>query len=493
MEPAAVKENMDRRLTRAWLWAVLAGTPLVYGSAYFDITEVKTVWFVVCSALYLTGRMVCRIQFGGAPFRLTLSGAAALAFCFVTLMASLSSGFFRASVLGSEGRWQGMGMLWLYAALWASLGTVPLEQKDLLPPLAVGLAVSAAVTIVNHLGLDPLRMLSTLGPFDRGRYIGTLGNIDFAAAYLSLTVPATAWGLLTGRSSRARAGLGAAYVLGLWAAMAVRSECAVLGLGVGLAALPLVLPDRGSLRRWCWLLPGTAALVWVYGFFAGRLGARFSELTGVLLQPAALLLAAVLGAASALPVRRADPGRVRRGYARVLLAVFGLAAAALFLLNTAFSDLPLGSWESWLRFSDEWGTDRVRVWRHCLAFWKNFGLWEKVFGGGCGILARLDVYDRVFPDAILDAAHCEYIQLLLNWGILGLAGYAAWLLTSAREGLRRGGELSRALLPGLAAYAAQAAFNIAQAPGIPLFFVLLAAQRAAPVRKSPEASEKTEE
>ena len=91
--------------------------------------------------------------------------------------------------------------------------------------------------------------------------------------------------------------------------------------------------------------------------------------------------------------------------------------------------------------------------------------------------ARLDAHRRIFDDAVLDAAHCEYLQLLINWGVAGLLSCGGWIVLSLREGVRRGGALAAVLLPGLLAYAVQASVNIAQAPGIPLFFALLAAQR----------------
>ena len=102
---------------------------------------------------------------------------------------------------------------------------------------------------------------------------------------------------------------------------------------------------------------------------------------------------------------------------------------------------------------------------------------DMLIGGGCGVLAALDVQHRYFPDAILDAAHCEYIQLLLNWGVLGLGAYLVWIVLALRRAWKKGGALAFALAAGLLGYGVQALVNIAQAPGISLFFVLLAVLR----------------
>ena len=104
MGPERAKANMDRRLTRVWLWGILAGLPLVFFNGYFDITEVKTAWFVAWAGLYLTGRLACRLQYGGSALRRPNAAETfALAFCLFTLMASLGSGFFWDSFFGSQG------------------------------------------------------------------------------------------------------------------------------------------------------------------------------------------------------------------------------------------------------------------------------------------------------------------------------------------------------------------------------------------------------
>ena len=154
-----------------------------------------------------------------------------------------------------------------------------------------------------------------------------------------------------------------------------------------------------------------------------------------------------------------------------------LATVVLVLLNTVWSAVPLGGMDDWLHFSDAWGTDRVGVWKYCLSLFGDFPFGKKLIGGGCGVLAALDVQHRYFPDAILDAAHCEYIQLLLNWGVLGLGAYLAWIVLALRRAWKKGGALAFALAAGLLGYGVQALVNIAQAPGISLFFVLLAVLR----------------
>ena len=479
-----IKPSVETWLCRGYLFLMLALLPLAVHDGFFDITETKTICFTVPTVVLVLARLGFTLYRENGLPRRKLTGAewAAITFCAVCFAASVAGGDFAGAFLGERGRYQGLGMMWLYAALYFAFSGVRVRGQDVLVPLCLGLFLSGALTVCNHLGWDVLGFCSQLREFDRGRYISTLGNINFAGAYLTLVWPVCAAALLAEKRLRKGVLLGIVCVVGLWAAMAVRSECAVLGIGAALVLLPLLAKkEADALRRYPLLLAGAAlsmlayrAIVYDFGKFLSSLGRHLSE--PVLMLP----LAAISLAAYFLLRKRSERTllRVRRVYGFVLLAAFLAAAVLLALLNTVWSAVPLSGMDEWLRFSDAWGTDRGGVWKYCLSLFGEFPLGKKLIGGGCGVLAALDVQHRYFPDAILDAAHCEYIQLLLNWGVLGLGAYAAWVVLTLCRALRESGALSFALAAGLLGYGVQALVNIAQSPGISLFFVFLAVLHA---------------
>ena len=460
---------------------MLAVLPLAVHDGFFDITETKTLWFAVPTVGFVLARLgITLYRENGLPRKkLSATAWAVLSFCLVCFIASVSGGDFAGSFLGVRGRYQGLGMMWLYAALFFALSGAHLKRRDILLPLGIGLFLSGGLAVCNHLGRDVLGLIAPLWEADRGRYISTLGNINFAGAYLTLVLPVTAGALLTERCTKIRILLAVVCVTGLWAAMAVRSECTVLGIGAAMAVLPLLSkksPD--TLRRYPLLLTGTGLSLLAYRAITYGFCKRLSTLGRFLSDPVVALLLAVFGLAAYVLLRRRSDRtllRIRRIYAAVLLIVLAAGAVLLVLLNTAWRAVPLGGLEEWLRFSEAWGTDRGGIWKYCLSLYGDFSFRQKLFGAGCGALAAIDVQHRFFPDAILDAAHCEYLQILINWGLLGLGTYLAWLALSLRRVLRRGGVLTLPLAAGLIGYAVQAFVNIAQAPGISLFFVLLAA------------------
>lgn len=479
-----IKPSVETWLCRGYLFLMLALLPLAVHDGFFDITETKTICFTVPTVVLVLARLGFTLYRENGLPRRKLTGAewAAITFCTVCFAASVAGGDFAGAFLGERGRYQGLGMMWLYAALYFAFSGMHVRRQDVLVPLCLGLFLSGALTVCNHLGWDVLGFCSQLREFDRGRYISTLGNINFAGAYLTLVWPVCAAALLAEKRLWKGVLLGIVCVVGLWAGMAVRSECAVLGIGAALMLLPLLAKkEEDALRRYPLLLAGAALSMLAYRAIVYDFGKLLSSLGRHLSEPVLMLpLAAVSLAAYFLLRKRSERTllRVRRVYGFALLAAFLAAAVFLVLLNTVWSAVPLGSMDEWLRFSDAWGTDRGGVWKYCLSLFGEFPLGKKLIGGGCGVLAALDVQHRYFPDAILDAAHCEYIQLLLNWGVLGLAAYVAWVVLTLRRALREGGALSFALAAGLLGYGVQAAVNIAQPPGISLFFVLLAILRA---------------
>lgn len=478
-----VKPSVETWLCRGYLFLMLALLPLAVHDGFFDITETKTIGFTVPTVIFVLARLGFTLyRENGLPRRKPTSAEwAALALCLLCFIASVSGGDFAGSFLGERGRYQGLGMMWLYAALFFAFSGVRVRGRDILVPLSLGLFLSGALAVCNHLGWDVLGLTSQLREFDRGRYISTLGNINFAGAYLTLVWPVCAAALLREKQLWKGVLWGIVCVTGLWAAMAVRSECAVLGIGAALVLLPLLAKrEPDALRRYPLLLAGTAVSILAYRMIVYDCGKLLSSLGRHLSEPVLMLpLAAISLAAYFLLRKRSERTllRVRRVYGFLLLAVFLAAVVVLVLLNTAWRAVPLGGMEEWLRFSNSWGTDRGGVWKYCLSLFGEFPLWKKLIGGGCGVLAALDVQHRYFPDAILDAAHCEYIQLLLNWGVLGLGAYLAWIVLALRRALKTSGALSFALAAGLVGYGVQALVNIAQAPGISLFFVLLSVLR----------------
>ena len=155
-ELAAVRKRFDG--TGLYLFLALGLLPLVFYNGYFDITETKTLFFVCISLIFLLIRLVLFIQSGSQTDGIGDTSICAAAFPFVlslgSLMASLSSGFFRDSFLGISGRYQGTGMILLYALVYYAFPEHKTRDMEVMLPLGFGLLLSSALAVLDHFGAD---------------------------------------------------------------------------------------------------------------------------------------------------------------------------------------------------------------------------------------------------------------------------------------------------------------------------------------------------
>ena len=472
--------SSDEGVGTLFVCAFVLIQPLILHRGYFDVTETKCASFWLLSLVYLIafGVLLARGRASFPP--LDTAELCLLSFTLFSLLSTLLGGHALAGVVGADNRYQGM----LTAVL--TLGvTLALRKTPLTRAMGIAAAISFALvsllTLIQHFGADPFGLTRELSAFSRGRYLSTLGNINFLGAYFVLFLPL--WAVLYAQSGKKLPAL--LFSLGLCAAMCCRSESAVLGLCAALSLLPpLCAEGREELRRALLLYPLTALTMGLFALLDRALGgAGFSSLTEALISPLPLATLALFGSSLAFALRNAEAGkrkRFRRSWL-LALAVLVLALLALLLLATL---TPLGerlpaAAARWLVLDADWGTDRGAIWGACLRRYELLPLWQKLLGAGSGAVARFDRAARLFPDAVVDAAHNEYLHLLLTSGILGLSAWVGYLLCCFSRAFQSGGAY-RALLLGAAAYAVQAGVNIAQPMTTPLFTLALALMLSSP-------------
>lgn len=466
--------ELPSRLCGVYVSLVFIVHPLLVHNGYFDITRTKSDCFAYLTLAFLAA--MCLLL--ALRRELPRPEPRACAFCVFAGTLILSSLLFNGTGsvwLGENNRYQGILTNMLYAAAGITLCRCGRAGRGVRMAMLTGFAFVSALAVLNHLGCDPLGFIGRLRSSDRGRFISTLGNVNFFSAYTVLLLPVCA--SLALRESRAarRAVLWLLCTAGLWAAMAGRCESAVLGLIAAILLLPVLHgDDTAALQRFPLLLPGCAAAGELYSLAAERAGAELSVLTRSLLSPFHALAVSAVGAALWAVLRRKDDKavlRARRIYCIALAALLVLGCIFMALANTVLRDGLDGVIGSYVVIDDDWGSDRGKIWKSFLEMFAAASPAQKLIGGGAGCVIEWDKTHRVFADAVTDAAHNEYLHYLLTNGLLGLGAYALFLGLTARSAVKSAA--GRCLLTGCAAYAVQAAVNIAQPVSTPLFFLML--------------------
>ena len=289
--------------------------------------------------------------------------------------------------------------------------------------LGGALCVNCVLAFLQFAGHNPLGLYPEgMSYYDAnrlyaGEFLGTLGNADILSAVLCAAIPA------------------------LWLAL-----FRLPGRGRFLLALPLAL---------C-----LAVLV------------RSSVAGGLVGVSGAVLLTLPL-----LP--RSRRGRPAAAAAVIVLCAAGLVCLYLFggrlggFLYEA-SEVLHGRWK------DEFGSSRIFIWRHVLELVPE----RLLLGGGPDTLGlRMEVgferYDQALGTLIrssIDDAHNEYLNILVNQGLLALVCYLAMLGRAAvlwsRSAIR---DPAAAICGGaVLGYCIQACFGVTSPISAPYFWIALA-------------------
>lgn len=289
--------------------------------------------------------------------------------------------------------------------------------------LGGALCLNGALALVQFAGHNPLGLYPEgMNYYDAnklyaGEFLGTLGNADVLSAVLCAAVPAL-WLALFRLSGRTRFLLAAPLAL----CLVVLAKASVAGGIVGVSgALVLTLP----------LLPRT------------RRGRRAAAAAVVLLCAGGL----------------------------VFLYLYGGRLGG-FLYEA--SEVLHGRWK------DEFGSSRVFIWRHVLELVPE----RLLLGGGPDTLGlRMEVgferYDEALGMVIrssIDDAHNEYLNILVNQGLLALLCYLAMLGRAAVLWVKAAVRDPAAAICGGAVlgYCIQAFFGITSPISAPYFWIALA-------------------
>ena len=417
----------------------------------------------------------------------TLSLAAVALTTALSTVCSLSPS---ASVWGLGGYYGGLMMV-----LFTSLGYLCVrafataEDFDGIA-LAVGVtsAIVTVLYVLNVFNIDLIGTYADTAVVERAQFFSTLGQKNFNAGYLAVTLPIVFWMFLSARGPRRTIAYGIPAFMGGLALAVVDAD----GLLLGLAAAAAVLVcgkdfTTRVLRRMMFL--GMAFFFWA-GFMQywrehvyTQGGAPMLAAFGTIALAGFCVCAAVWLALLVLEKRFHKVLPLYRP-ARVLAA---LAAAALVLLLVWANVLPgypgFGALDGFLVFNDDWGTFRGTGWRAAWGVWADGSVFRKLVGVGPGMMHRAVVRwagESLTPRMnTFYAAHNEYLEQLLTTGVAGLAAWL-WFLVSHLKAVR-----GRWNCPGVApvtlaltSYLTQAVVSIRVSmvfPEVMLLFALLAA------------------
>jgi len=478
----------QNRIARLLFILMCCGVPLfLTPRTYLNLPSAKYVFFLVSfflcllMALIVWGYRSTRNPRLGPKDKLDIADIAILAFALVTILSTILSPFWEhMNILiglqplnGRTGRYDGAITQLAYIAMFFIISRWYKPRLKDFAWLSIVSIVISIIGILQFFGMDFLGLWPNHMPAHfRENFFDihirtTLGNTNTASLYLTLHVLVTGFLFIRKKSKWQPLWL-ASSGINFWMFLIAGADSGIVGMGVAMVfAIPFIIEGRKTLGRTL-ILAGTWSGAFVlHRFFFEVIALPVRDASSLLPFIGGVAVLAAVGWLLCFKAKEIEPNAAPKWKLGVVLIIVVIAAGFLgveFLGRPDYDGIGSGVlYEAREilhgRIRDEFGTNRVYIWRIGLSVVEH----NPLIGTGP------DTFGFAFPFLYqfhfgqwYDNAHNEYIQYLVTHGIIGLIAYLVFALAVVVKSVRKAfsDPIMMAVLGAVVAYLAQAFFNI---------------------------------
>lgn len=357
-----------------------------------------------------------------------------------------------------------------------------------------------ALGYLNRFSIYPIDM-----PLSSPGFISTIGNINWYCGYVTTVFFAGAAFLWQGGGKKWwQKVLLMLYVFTGYATLVTQGSAGgIATLGVILVVMFCLSPGDGKRMFWFWanvaLLSAACLFTMAFDrlapdkinfrdmymdilitgklpYIMGGLSLCFLVLTGILVKKG---------------IYKKKPFQILAVLAGTAVSCAVAAVAAGIVVNTLHpGSLGKFSENSFFTFSDAWGSRRGATWKAGIQCFREQNLGHKIVGVGPDAMAAYIYTDGSeelramlaanFGDSRLTNVHNEWLTVLVDMGILGLAGFGGLMVTAIGTFLRKRSRNLIACACGLSllAYTVNNIFSFEQIMNVTTMFLLMGMGRA---------------
>lgn len=501
-------------ITGFFIVAILVIFPLVFYDYYFDILDVKYMFYygsviLLTAVILITAFIYMYIdardyqwentrcifkQSRRKPLR--RADWAMIFFMTAVSISTFQSDYFYESFWGNEGRYTGMFLILLYfVSFFIVTRFLKFKRWYLDMFLAAGM-VACLIGILQFFKIDPIGFKIGLSWDDYRIFASTIGNINTYTSYIALVSGMSVVLFAQENNVYRKAWYTICAIISLFALITGISDNAYLALIALFGLLPLYLFDSiKGIKKYMFLLALLFSEFQLIDIIIGKFPEHVLEITGLfnIVVGYDKLLYIVAGLwISTIFIHILDINLIKENclqkksnfgrwiWLAVLISGILCVGYILFDVNVNGNVERYGSVKNYLVFDDEWGTHRGYIWRIGIESYQKFPLIHKIFGHGpdtFGIITVNNYYDEMLSRYYekFDSAHNEYLQYFITIGVVGLAAYLSLLFTAIKEMVHGSSKnpLLVAISFSIICYGAQAVVNISVPIVAPIMLTLL--------------------
>ena len=502
-------------IVNAYVFFMLAVYPLYYKDKYYDIDKAKWLFFRNVSAVFAVLVTVVFIWYTGCFLRkkqlkeflqnafknVIVTDLFVIGYLIVCFISSLITPYKENVVWGVDGWYMGLAaqvsFVFIYFCVsrfwrWDSIN------------LCIYLLSAFAVFflgVIMRFRIDPMQMHTGLDDYYVGYFISTLGQVTWYSSYMCVMIPLGLVAYWCSKDHRQRIAFGIFIVMSFMTAVTQNAESAYVAMaGIFFMLFWISFESDEKLLRFfeCVIMAlGAFKLMGLLQkIFADRM-VRLdaisifmsqSVVTAVLLVLVVLIYLFLKSYVFKKTGFHIASYRIIRTAALILVAVGMIGLCFYIWLNsTGKLAKPYSSDIGYLVFNDNWGNNRGVSWRCTIQAFFKTDLIRKLFGVGPDNFVRYvyadykDDFVKVLGEKIVQTcAHNEWLNTLINFGLLGLFTYLGIFISSftgCMEGAKKYPYLYGVAIAVLA-YILHNSFCYQQVICTPTIFILMGMARS---------------
>lgn len=484
-----LEKDMRGSMTSASVFALLAGIPLFVTNKYFNITLSKFIFFaivsVLCFALYFTlkpEKEPCKSTYNNKPMDIAVFG-----FLFTSVLSVIFSPYKADALLGSSGRCLGLCFVLILTGLYYSLSRSYKIKKWELIGYCTAFAIVMLIAFLQFFGINFGGLYTSLSKGTIDTFYSTIGNINVVSSYICLCLPFLMYLFCNVNSIIKAIGLYIFCFAGFCFMVIANSDSGYIGMVAAFCAVAyIVVRKQEKFYRVLFLATAFLLSPGFMVFIKRNVSDTkpLSELVQFLGESSLVTALAIVCLLTGIVFVFLRPGKRFPTLLRITVIVFVLFSVicltgAIIYFTVIDKETDLGFLENYLRFGDKWATERGEIWRMTMDSYADLPLIGKLFGCGPDTLSLLlkEKYEAqmLASGEFVDNAHNEFMNYLVNHGIVGLGFYLSMIFIALKKcyAKTRTSVVHGGLFAAVVSYACQSVVNITQPLTTPFYFILI--------------------
>lgn len=473
-EKKEIDLQFDALISLVYIGIIFIIYPLYSKGNYFGITETKTRMLYLVSGIFILLWIISRIT-DGFVFSKTRYNKLLMIYGISILVSGLFSKYKDIVWLGMKYRFTGtVFMIVLILVMLAIAGS--LNEKYIVWAIYMFIISGMILSIwavLNFIGFDPFYMHDGISEIQYRKFVSGIGNITFFGSFFCMSTPMAVATYAREKNLKIKLALAIGVIVNVLAVYISGSDGAFMGtFAVLFAVLPIYITNRedviGFLESVVLCSVTGIVAIWLkqYSIYEEE---AFDSIMMLFIKYKLFLVMLIVSLIGLIAVRLIKKLE-KFGIIKIIYYCFGVVAVFVVVCKTNL-----------MHFDLNFGNGRGYAWYNSVRIFLDEPWYRKLIGNGADTFANLLIEYTGSNIGVngqsFDNPHCEYLQYVLSFGIIGLVIYLCILgkliidISKCKQG-QNGVKI--AIIMAIMGYMLQAVVGVNQVFTTPLFFIICA-------------------